>query len=129
MRISDWSSDVCSSDLCTEALALIARVEAAEIRIGTPMVNESVVDGDEVVGDADRVQPEHTERQKARCRLPVETPDGSIGEHARFPPLRPAGAVEAQERVEDGVEGRRIGPFDARSEEHTSKLQSLMRTS
>src|SRR3546814_20295213 len=96
MRISDWSSDVCSSDLCTEALALIARVEAAEIRIGTPMVNESVVDGDEAVGDADRVQPEHTERQKARCRLPVETPDGGIGEHARFAQI---GRASCRERV------------------------------
>src|SRR3546814_5953816 len=96
MRISDWSSDVCSSDL------------------------EAVEEGR---ADADRDQREHVEVARAD-RGPAaleERPPGP--EHDR----------RGQRELHPGRPGLRnemeAEHVRARSEEHTSELQSLMRTS
>src|SRR3546814_5065002 len=98
MRISDWSSDVCSSDL-QRALELAAgellhrrRREMADADLG-----ERPLDRRRLVAPGQRHQPPHRERQG-----PV---DGKALRH-----------------VADGEAG-------AGSEEHTSELQSLMRSS
>src|SRR3546814_5930719 len=120
MRISDWSSDVCSSDLLAQ-------------------------------GQSDAQFPRHALHQRARdADLGVEGRKGQIhlqlpldedaerrasdAQRLGIPDLRRAGAVE---------EGRPQGSPHAeargaalshparlpRSDEHTSELQSLMRTS
>src|SRR3546814_3336807 len=104
MRISDWSSDVCSSDL-QRALELAAgellhrrRREMADADLG-----ERPLDRRRLVAPGQRHQPPHRERQG-----PV---DGKALRH-----------------VADGEAGA-ARDRALRSEEHTSELQSLMRIS
>src|SRR3546814_2196616 len=118
MRISDWSSDVCSSDLSVMAAAPQA---ARRPRIVNP-VNGSVYAIDPDI-PADRQ------------RLAV-TVSGAVAGHRLILDKRPAGDADAGLQivprpgshvlalVDPG--GRTI---DRRSEEHTSELQSLMRNS
>src|SRR3546814_3207024 len=122
MRISDWSSDVCSSDLIihTENAGVISRFERPVRRVGR-------------------------RRQTERRHPAVEFGGAVIGQVLIL--VRGAGAPFG--RAETAA-GQRIGfvavavivPIDRprtahgqdtrpglRSEEHTSELQSLMRTS
>src|SRR3546814_4206170 len=97
MRISDWSSDVCSSDLVLDIAALRARQAEPACRDLKPI-------GIGCGGGESRA---------------VETVDGSGANiHARI--------------AARGGRRRGLGCRDssgARSEEHTSELQSLMRIS
>src|SRR3546814_6803048 len=111
MRISDWSSDGCSSDLLHDAglheLQRIAgaRLHAEHHRVGDPgdvglrLADAHGLDQHHVVG---RAHQQHAA-------------DGELGEAAE-PVARRHGAPE-----DTAVLGR--------SEEHTSELQSLMRIS
>src|SRR3546814_5251057 len=137
MRISDWSSDVCSSDLpkasasaarwptrCAPARRWSAWWRTAWHEIGVDMVPALPAAGLRVPGRGDRRRLRH--RARAGGVLPagraVGRPAGHGGEHAG---------------VERGADGQlRAGPRRARlrlplvrSEEHTSELQSLMRIS
>src|SRR3546814_3066575 len=98
MRISDWSSDVCSSDLIEhyhQAIALVVAESFEQARAAAGLV---------------RVQ---YRRAKGSFDL-AKSLDSAVK-----PP--PAFGTEADTR---------FGDFDAaRSEEHTSELQSLMRIS
>src|SRR3546814_4798472 len=94
MRISDWSSDVCSSDLGSNAQRLAAALVAAEKSIRTRAL-----------------WTKYTPRQK-------EDAGWQLSFHSQ---------------LEDALAGGDIWvafqPQYERSEEHTSELQSLMRTS
>src|SRR3546814_6423109 len=98
MRISDWSSDVCSSDLIGEAPVLRPVLGGFDGRLG---------------------------RESGGQRRERGPEGGALFPHLRrlFGPepgavaIQPAGGVEQR--------GRPL----ARSEEHTSELQSLMRIS
>src|SRR3546814_7099759 len=107
MRISDWSSDVCSSDLrpgnvihlsnlCTEILEVTSAEETAVCNLGSINLSHHV-DEDGPAGtsvfDYDK-----------------------LGETVRL-------AVRQLDRVID------LNFYPIRSEEHTSELQSLMRIS
>src|SRR3546814_6376632 len=104
MRISDWSSDVCSSDLDLAVLQADAEValrtrDAADValRVDAP---DHLHHGAQHEGDAER------------------------GDHGED------GAAPAQVLVEQPVHAHRdAGCGRHRSEEHTSELQSLMRIS
>src|SRR3546814_5504622 len=107
MRISDWSSDVCSSDLGVQFARLAGRVAGA--------VQDAVTLLDLESGGRD---------QRVRGRLPL---------HARlilraglWPVGRDRSAVDILNRTCDRQEAFGIAE---RSEEHTSELQSLMRIS
>src|SRR3546814_4701388 len=112
MRISDWSSDVCSSDLragqgvdeegerCTGSIAV---APAADEEIHT--------DQREVEED---VEEQQVERQE-------EAPRGALEEEE--PGVVLARAPLCFRRPGDG------GEKQQRSEEHTSELQSIMRIS
>src|SRR3546814_6380400 len=111
MRISDWSSDVCSSDLLGVEFLVVHQALVAFERAG-----DAVAAGPfaaVAVGGA-------------HIAVDVEAPvDGrAIG----------AGAVQ-RVHVPDcdvagiEVQGHRARWVDTRSEEHTSELQSLMRSS
>src|SRR3546814_10023920 len=107
MRISDWSSDVCSSDL-GEAHAL----DVARQRIDLVAV----------VGDI-RIAPHH------QCRVPRRALVlGQIAlEHA--PNLEAVAKLETDHRIEQFARGDCLQIALGRSEEQTSELQSLMRIS
>src|SRR3546814_2212968 len=104
MRISDWSSDVCSSDLALHAVL----IDVAETR--------ALPAAEGVVGDR------HRDRHVDADHADVD----AGGEFAR-------GMAVAREN-RDAVailmaRGQRQRFLEIRSEEHTSELQSLMRTS
>src|SRR3546814_3321848 len=95
MRISDWSSDVCSSDLHPR-----------------------------------RKAPQRLVKGDLEGKGPFAMPE--IDQHRDRPPIQ----VHAQEMQPPVLESRRAGRPEesrilvlARSEEHTSELQSLMRIS
>src|SRR3546814_3209775 len=120
MRISDWSSDVCSSDLSGDRLC--ARLHDRRIQVAEAVSGQlpqprrlsrglhggdrpAPVRGDEAPVAPDRRLLVSARRHSNRCVL-------AIGTSAR------------------GAVGARSGcPKLSRSEEHTSELQSLMRIS
>src|SRR3546814_4007901 len=99
MRISDWSSDVCSSDLRLDKEALHVCIAATRTVAGNEKPNASL---------------SHAPlRRTARLRRGGEGPPVGLGS----PQARPwQPAVRGPAR-------------SSRSEEHTSELQSLMRIS
>src|SRR3546814_2531889 len=99
MRISDWSSDVCSSDLLPHRLL--------HQRVGRQVVIVEILFDDRGVrrGEGDRLRPDL--RRYVGKLLP--RPAGGKGDLA-------------------DVLNQRL-PAIIRSEEHTSELQSLMRIS
>src|SRR3546814_7843305 len=123
MRISDWSSDVCSSDLIV-AVAVVAALQGGEVRADPSSGREAIA-----------------------CRK-FEAPDLRL---LTLNHASPADHLDprAQIRLGPEVAGRQVEPvaavsdtgFDVvgdhrlevhqliRSEEHTSELQSLMRIS
>src|SRR3546814_2502603 len=105
MRISDWSSDVCSSDLVG-----IQQPGFAKRAMDFPVVRFEVVIDEIVLGRIDDTL-EHGARFRgqflaARRRIEVDVDDARVRQHGFL----------AEEQA-------------ARSEEHTSELQSLMRIS
>src|SRR3546814_2328497 len=117
VRISDWSSDVCSSDLCAHrakadiggeidpevarrlaeaGFAVAARARLGDTEGAGDVGIAAAIDADEGGGDALRQKGE-------------DEPRGGVGGRERLAHM-----------------GVRI---DGRSEEHTSELQSLMRLS
>src|SRR3546814_10915925 len=119
MRISDWSSDVCSSDLIGDVYRLgSARVEVSQARQPCWRLDERF----ETVGMARRVQ--ETGRTGWYYRVLEE---GRVGPGGTLDPLdRPAGDWTL-ERILHVL--YRDTPNVDSSEEHTSELRSLMRTS
>src|SRR3546814_7858690 len=122
MRISDWSSDVCSSDLLE-----IKRMTAAG---GLDEIAEENVTAaertalDMIVFSPRRVTlpPNQPQVVRVGVRVPEGLPPGEYRAHMLFravPDVVPAVAAEAKP----------AGAGVSRSEEHTSELQSLMRHS
>src|SRR3546814_6618233 len=122
MRISDWSSDVCSSDLSSvDPVAAIDdvrpklricwdRSEVAEIHKAD--VRNAVADADDrFIGRFGAIFGDEVAR-----RMPLAEPWRQIGEIVAVPVAAPS-------------LGKQRGEFGLRSEEHTSELQSLMRIS
>src|SRR3546814_8381473 len=105
MRISDWSSDVCSSDLMQSRCPAVAEAP-------TSLRN-----------------PRGEERRQPRRRLKrAEVGADEAGAAVEFEHQRSGcGRAGDQWIRHDETRGRRRA--GRRSEEHTSELQSLMRTS
>src|SRR3546814_7971712 len=100
MRISDWSSDVCSSDLAAIRSRRLAR-------------SSSRGRGD-VIG-CDKAKGQRRPDRAARARIAIAERAAGIV----------AGGVELRNWPVVAIEHARV----RRSEEHTSELQSLMRIS
>src|SRR3546814_8369137 len=101
MRISDWSSDVCSSDLLDFLdLSIDEATGTAALRAEFPNPNSALLPG-----------------QFVRARI--------------FAGNRADGVLIPQRAVKLAADAASVMVLDAknRSEEHTSELQSLMRTS
>src|SRR3546814_8638133 len=137
MRISDWSSDVCSSDLLLPRREADGRAAAG----GEPqLVGVALLHLDRLIGDLvprlgqigralailpdrrgialARIEEIEIQRQRARGRVvdPADIPVGAIAVLAREDRIV---ADFARDQVA-------LGP---RSEEHPSEIQSLMRIS
>src|SRR3546814_9786062 len=108
MRISDWSSDVCSSDLAACAIVTtpeIARALGKKDMVTIKAIQLSISSGIE---------------------SSMNTWDGSHVRNTRNAATRAykeAGITDPREQL------NLIEVHDCRSEEHTSELQSLMRIS
>src|SRR3546814_7556428 len=114
MRISDWSSDVCSSDLAA-APPLIGGDDDAAVAIGDPSRQRL--------------------RRKAAEHHRMDRPEAGAGEHGeggfgdhRQVERHPVPAPHASALQHIG-EAAHLFMQLPRSEEHTSELQSLMRIS
>src|SRR3546814_7354811 len=121
MRMSDWSSDVCSSDLVGQGTSFtiylpVNRGQPGERRVITPPASKP--QGNELwgVGTILLVEDEATVRAVAERAL--------VRKGYRV--VTAANGVEALERL---AEEDHIDLLISRSEEHTSELQSLMRNS
>src|SRR3546814_7861563 len=112
MRISDWSSDVCSSDLrsiCSGQTRVerIAQTVAEQIdrqhryrQQNSRVQDDLEINGNEIAALGDHVSPTGRLRRDAHA----EKRQGRFDQHGR-------------------------GRHESRSEEHTSELKSLMRNS
>src|SRR3546814_6224355 len=123
MRMSAWSSDVCSSDLGFFVEAVAEEPESAALRILDAVIiarQPAIVAAPPPFGgDAlGAFVAAHRVRLPAPAEL-VRRAVGHLGDH-----------LDRLRRVEQ-VEGacRRLARLGCRSEEHTSELQSLMRIS
>src|SRR3546814_1779906 len=105
MRISDWSSDVCSSDL---AGGIWARVRIEDV--ATP---------EAFARDPARVHEFYNARRRGLLNPNVQ-PNAAHAALARLEREWPGPLLLVTQNIDD---------LHARSEEHTSELQSLMRTS
>src|SRR3546814_8574852 len=107
MRIRDWSSDVCSSDLVTATRGLRQNVDQEDGRqLAHHLVRRDVGAGG-----------------KAAARRALGVPVGEEGA-----PQRRQRCFLLLQQAPVGAACRAVAPA-ARSEEHTSELQSLMRIS
>src|SRR3546814_9871463 len=113
MRISDCSSDVCSSDLLREE-------DEAEL---TPLSQQQA--------QRERVAPVHAEQEREAeddggLHADKRSSHGSDEKGA----IRNGGQVQHHsDRHDEQAQQDRSERLDVRSEEHTSELQSLMRIS
>src|SRR3546814_10318108 len=106
MRISDWSSDVCSSDLTADVAAIVAAPVPAHAPIAA--------------GSTGNPAPDEAAKVLAAPPLP-ETAILPIVDQGAKPKT-------SEDRAASGGTANPLPPV-ARSEEHTSELQSLMRIS
>src|SRR3546814_4067070 len=114
MRISDWSSDVCSSDLAADTDRFSHR------EIGHLVAHRADMADDLMAGNARvmRAAPFAADLMKVRMA------DAAIGD-LDDDVVRAGLAAGDRQRLERTIGG--VGAI--RSEEHTSELQSLMRIS
>src|SRR3546814_2844069 len=119
MRISDWSSDVCSSDLALECLQDLSDR-------AVPHVDRTAVDAELEMPDAAHVLEGRRVPPLALAEQPLLLHQrGDVGGRIaqRQHEARIGEQLQQVFHARDVVVGLR------RSEEHTSELQSLMRTS
>src|SRR3546814_8701302 len=114
MRISDWSSDVCSSDLHQPSARLAHRLKPFEPQLQS---EREFLGARLLLGIARQQQRRFEEREPGRHHQ-------IIGREFELEPRRLLDEIEI---LLDEIEDRKLSQI--RSEEHTSELQSLMRIS
>src|SRR3546814_2475618 len=140
MRISDWSSDVCSSDLPEEE---VERVDGGDIAGGLAVARVQSDPGSAMEGDAARRYRDKAvedldrgarggDHQAARRNIII--PYRNIAEAVQLPALgRRDAAASCQQPRGYPLNRSHVGSLPLgcdqtpRSEEHTSELQPLMR--
>src|SRR3546814_3584455 len=123
MRISDWSSDVCSSDLTWNILCHASGSNASSLTAFRPFGSNQRVDS--VEKRADR-SSNLSSGAKARALIVAadRVATRSSGASAISTCAKPSSATTARKNSQ-----RRLRDSPSRSEEHTSELQSLIRHS
>src|SRR3546814_6677150 len=115
MRISDWSSDVCSSDLRSRCPG--QRPGTARTRRAMPAIGDALSLPQSQAAFSGRFKGRrHAQRRRAKTK----------GERQHDVACRPQPFSLARKGERLKAEGRDRG---VRSEEHTSEIQSLMRIS
>src|SRR3546814_8109434 len=114
MRISDWSSDVCSSDLIVGGLS--------NPSISSPGSSQIEIER----GPSARVMPCWRSQSSAAVSNAVATSASSASSSPQFPVPGPIPCSAGWARASSSICAE-IRPT-VRSEEHTSELQSLMRS-
>src|SRR3546814_2416859 len=128
MRISDWSSDVCSSDLTVQGVAFDSR-EVTQGDLFIAMKGEAT-DGHKFIDKAIAAGA-----AGILCETAVDHPHVRVTDSAAaLNALGVASRARSRARIvgvtgSAGKPGTKEALFAARSEEHTSELQSLMRIS
>src|SRR3546814_6313218 len=119
MRISDWSSDVCSSDL---ALALARKTAEDDAATAREQAERAAGELKLTAEERDRLMAElSTTRDRTKT---LETRLSTAEERTTLAQRE----IEQRDiRIEELVAS--LGTTESRSEEHTSELQSLMRIS
>src|SRR3546814_7117180 len=117
MRISDWSSDVCSSDLIED---MVSREAATVVSIGQS-VGITPNPGFEAAVESTLLGAHEHYDCWRKGELPARW---HYGTHPRIPPI-----VCQMHEGWDALPREYIARRPDRSEEHTSELQSLMRIS
>src|SRR3546814_1569225 len=117
MRISDWSSDVCSSDLLIRAQRLPVRDSPGNSTVGILISFPYII-----VMLLWNLNIRHLRALAAICRL------GSVSAAAQTIGLSQPAVTQGMARLELQL-GRTLFERRKRSEEHTSELQSLLRIS
>src|SRR3546814_9564433 len=125
MRISDWSSDVCSSDLIIGDQADRQRVGRFEKQLAAKEITIAVVDVAVVVHIVQEAVALHPYAVDARGERVADRP----GDAAPEAPIIIIAIGDLTRGAELEIGLFRIDADQARSEEHTSELQSLMRIS
>src|SRR3546814_4125009 len=125
MRISDWSSDVCSSDLRAIRGRRAAGADTAGRRI-LPLGQaiDLVVEQHDL---AVEIAADDVHRMIAADRQPVAVAGDDPDVEMRIRELQPR--RERRRAAVDRMEAIGFHIIGKRSEEHTSELQSLMRIS
>src|SRR3546814_6759893 len=119
MRISDWSSDVCSSDLGAGLLAVNAPQRVNEAGDRRDALQRIAVRDDDFRAGKNVQQDVHAQQVMRRLQHPAFGADPALA----LLPLQ-----ELQTAAQERVDHRLVLRIE-RSEEHTSELPSLMRTS
>src|SRR3546814_7271148 len=121
MRISDWSSDVCSSDLVQRDRAVLEQVlNAADLNVhdGPHVLSSQAVEQYDLIQAVEELRPEMGTDNLHYLRFHI----------LHLLPFRKIGEILAAQIA--GQDDQRVAEIHgARSEEHTSELQSLMRIS
>src|SRR3546814_2397032 len=113
MRISDWSSDVCSSDLGASRLHILALVVDHRANLAAFSANH------EDIADVERAAVDQNGRHGATALVELGLNDRTFG-----------GAVWIGLPFHDlGLKHDFVDQGITRSDEHTSELQSIMSTS
>src|SRR3546814_10549129 len=121
MRISDWSSDVCSSDLCLRSKESFRRIDRRCLsKTGERFLDAGIDRGGEQRSSHGGARL--TIRYYETDRLAVDRVDDVDGDDVRLL------AEHMKEAVRHDTRPTTLSHM-RRSEEHTSELQSLMRTS
>src|SRR3546814_5955256 len=128
MRISDWSSDVCSSDLIMDGALrydfgriAVGPIELGSLSLGARANRVNVVALAALAGEYDAIQARHEAQGDQNLVLSKEE------ENALRDKLIAVLASEPSVAIEPLVWKNDDGQSNARSEEHKSELQSLMR--
>src|SRR3546814_2130733 len=127
MRISDWSSDVCSSDLITNVNEDASAVAYLASRSDISVFDGAALNDNWVPpGEAAPVHTAMTFRLDGLASIQYKTPDATV----YVAPLL-AGELVAMAGLQSGelFAWNVRQTLGKRSEEHTSELQSLMRIS
>src|SRR3546814_4307039 len=136
MRISDWSSDVCSSDLAPRRAQQrpAGRYPRGEARPGSFAVSLRT-DADDAhhprVHVIEKVAMERPVAERVGCEIKARSP-ARLDEHrmlARRAVALPRHQLEKMAVQVDRMAPHRIVDEGDRSEEHTSEIQSIMRIS
>src|SRR3546814_8320193 len=123
MRISDWSSDVCSSDLADPSAGLYPVARNERYSVDQPITDEGLAT---TYNNYYEFGSSKTIAKKAQA-LPIRPWTVAIGGMVEQPTEIDIDELLAKMPLEERVYRHRC--VDARSEEQTAELQSPMRTS